>query len=47
MRSVAGFRPLLRLGRKKESEMADILLVITGVLFFIIAAGYARACDRL
>jgi len=27
--------------------MADILLVLTGVLFFIVAAAYTRACDRL
>jgi len=30
-----------------EQTMADILLVLTGVLFFIVAVVYTRACDRL
>ena len=35
-------------GRHKgERTMADILLICTGVLFFIVAAAYTRACDRL
>jgi hypothetical protein len=30
-----------------EASMADMVLTITGVVFFVLAGGYASLCERL